>query len=210
MKSAIAFRNLAFYLTCDATWQRNLRYVTSGIIKKSLKWRITRKRYVIEQKLTLITNRKSAIAVQNLSFNLTCDATWRRNRRYVTSGYIQKSLKSRVTRKRYAIEQKLTLITNRKSAIAFRNLPFYLTCDATWRRKRRYVTSGVINKITIIAYNSETVRDRAKVNRKSAIAIHNLSFNLTCDATWRINRRSVTSGLQNNSKNRVYIRNGAF
>jgi len=39
-----------------------------------------------------------------------------------------------------------------------------LTCDATWRRNRRYVTSGFINKITKIAYNSETVLDTAKVN----------------------------------------------
>jgi hypothetical protein len=163
-KSAITVQNLSFNLTCDATWRRNRRYVTSGFIKKSLKSRITQKRCAIKQKLTLITNRKSAIAVQNLSFNLTCDATWRINRRYVTSGFIKKSLKSRITRKRYAIEQKLTLIANRKLAIAVQNLSFNLTCDATWRRNRRYVVSGFQKKITKIAYNSETVRDRAKVN----------------------------------------------
>src|SRR5208282_4388237 len=75
-----------------------------------------------------------------------------------------KSLKSLIARKRYVMEQKLTLNTNRKSAIAFQNLPFYLTCDAIWRRNRRYVTSGFTNKITKIAYNSETLRDRTKVN----------------------------------------------
>jgi hypothetical protein len=62
------------------------------------------------------------------------------------------------------IEQKFTLITNRKSAIAFQNPPLYLTCDATWRRNRRYVTSGLIKKFAKIVYNLETVRDRAKVN----------------------------------------------
>ena len=162
-KSAIAVQILSFNLTCDATWRRSRRYVTSGFIKKSLKSHITRKRYAIEQKLTLIANRKSAIAVQNLWFNLTCDATWRRNRRYITSGFINKITKTRITRNRYLIEQKLTLITNRKSAIAVQNLSFNLTCDATWRRNRRYVTSGLI-KITKMAYKSETVRDRAKVN----------------------------------------------
>ena len=59
---------------------------------------------------------------------------------------------------------KFTLITNRKSAIVFQNLPSNLTCDATWRRNRHYVTSGFTNKITDIVYNSETVGDRAKVN----------------------------------------------
>ena len=68
------------------------------------------------------------------------------------------------TRKRYWIEQKLTLITNRKSVIAVQNLSSNLTCDATWRRNRRYVTSGFTNKITKIPHSSETVRDRAKVN----------------------------------------------
>ena len=119
---------------------------------------------MIEQTLTLITYRMSAIAFQNLPSNLTCDAIWRRNRRYVTSGFINKIIKTRITRKRYLIEQKLTLIANRKSAIAVQNLSFNLTCDATWRRNRRYVTSGFISKITKIAYNSETVLDRAKVN----------------------------------------------
>ena len=113
--------------------------------KQWLKSHITRKRYVIEQNLTLIKNRKSAIAFQNLLFYLTCgDATWRRNRRYVTSCIIQNLKKSSITRKRYVIEQKLTLITNRKSAIAFRNLPFHLTCFATWRRNRWYFTSCLI------------------------------------------------------------------
>ena len=120
---------MSLYLTCDATWRRNRHYVTSGFINKITKTCITRKRYLIKQKLTLITNRKSAIAVQHLSFNLTCDATWRKNRRYLTSGFIKKTIKSRLTRKRYAKEQKLTLIANRKSAIAVQNLSFNLTCD---------------------------------------------------------------------------------
>ena len=107
---------------------------------KSLKWHITRKCYEIEQKSTLITNR-SAIASQNLLFYLTCDATWRRSRRSITSGFIEKSLSSRKTWKRYVIEQKLTLITIRKLAIAFPNLPFYLTYDSTCQRNRRYISS---------------------------------------------------------------------
>jgi hypothetical protein len=49
---------------------------------------------------------------------------------------------------------------NRMSAIAFNNMPTYLTCDATKRRNRRYVTSG-LQKAQKIAYNYETVRDRA-------------------------------------------------
>jgi len=77
--SAIAFRNLPCYLTCDATWRINLRYVTSGFITKIIKSRIARNRYVIEQKLTLITNRKSANVLQNLILYLTCDTTFRRN-----------------------------------------------------------------------------------------------------------------------------------
>ena len=70
-------------------------------------------------------------------------------------GASQRMLAPGATNPRYA--------TDRKSAIAVQNLLFNLTCDATWRRNRRYVTSGLI-KIIIIAYNSETVRDGAKVN----------------------------------------------
>src|SRR5208282_2683650 len=198
-KLANAFQNMSFYLTCDATWRRNLRYVTSGFIKKILKSRITRKRYVIEQKLTLITNRKSVIAFQSMQFYLTCDATWRRNRRYVTSGIITKSLKSHITWKEYSIEQKLTLITNRKLAIAFQNLQFYLTCDATWRRNQSYVTSGIIKKSlkSRITRKGYVIEQRLTLitNRKSAIAFQNLKLYLNCDATWRRNRRYVTSGI---------------
>ena len=61
------------------------------------------------------------------------------------------------------IEQKFTLITNRKSAIAFQNRPLYLTCDATWRRNWRYITSGLIGTFDQITYNFETVHDRANV-----------------------------------------------
>src|SRR5271157_2312013 len=89
---------------------------------------------MIEQKFTLITNRKSAIAFQNPPLYLTCDATWRRNRRDVTSGLMKKFAKSCITWKRYVIEQMYTLITNRKSAIAFPKPSSYFTCEATWRR----------------------------------------------------------------------------
>ena len=41
------------------------------------------------------------------------------------------------------MKQKLLLITNSKSVFAFQNLPLYFTCDATQRRKRRFVTSGL-------------------------------------------------------------------
>ena len=37
----------------------------------------------------------------------------------------------------------ILLITNRKSVIAFRDPGLYFTCDATWRRKRPFVTSGL-------------------------------------------------------------------
>src|SRR5208282_5346690 len=84
---------------------------------------------------------------------------------------LQHLIKSLITWKRYMIEQKFTLITNRKSAIAFQNPALYLTCDANWRRNRRYVTSGLLKKFAKIVYNLETVRDRANVNiiRKSEV-----------------------------------------
>src|SRR5208282_4681962 len=129
------------------------------LIKSLITW----KRYMIVQKITLITNRKSAIAFQNPPLYLTCDSTWRRNRRYVTSGLLKNSQKSCITLKRYVIEQKLTLFANRKAAIAFQNPPLYLTCDATCRRNRRYVTSGLMKTFAKIVYTLETVRDRAKV-----------------------------------------------
>src|SRR5208282_6074763 len=129
------------------------------LIKSLITW----KRYMIVQKITLITNRKSAIAFQNPPLYLTCDSTWWRNRRYVTSGLLKKSQKSCITLKRYVIEQKLTLFVNRKAAIAFQNPPLYLTCDATWRRNWRYVTSGLIATFDQITYNLETVHYRANV-----------------------------------------------
>src|SRR5208282_4622799 len=167
---------------------------------KIIKSRITRKRYVIEQKLTLNTNRKSANAFQNMPFYLTCDATWRRNLRYVTSGFIKKVIKSRITRKRYVIEQKLTLITNRKSAIAIQSLPFYLTYDATWRRSGRYVSSDFMKNAlkSRITWKRCTIEQTLQYTtyKESAIAYQSLSFYLTCDATWRTYRRSVTAGLK--------------
>ena len=76
-------------------------------------------------------------------------------------------------------------------------MPFYLTCDATWLRNLRYVSSVFINKI---AYNSETVRDRTKVNINHKSEVGNylsefaILFDLRRQATWQINRRYVTSG----------------
>ena len=121
-KLAIAVQNLSFNLTCDATWRRNRRYVTSGFTKKRAK--IAHNLETVHDRANIAINHllESAIAFQNMSLYLTCDATWRRNRTYVTSGFITKSLKLRITRKRYLIEQKLILITNRKSAIAIQNL----------------------------------------------------------------------------------------
>ena len=75
----------------------------------------------MEQKLLLITNRKSMIASQNQKLNITCDDTWQRKRRFVTSGLPQNREKSLITQKRYKMEQKLLLITNMKSVIAFQN-----------------------------------------------------------------------------------------
>ena len=57
-----------------------------------------------------------------------------------------------------------TLITNMKAAITFPNPPSYMTCDAIWWRNQGYVTSGLMREIAKIAYNLETVRDRAKVD----------------------------------------------
>src|SRR5208282_4746871 len=109
---------------------------------KSLKSLITRKRYVIEQKLTLITSMKSAIAFPNLPFCLTYDATWRRSGCYVSSDFMKNALKSRITWKRCTIEQTLQYTTYSKSAIASQNLSFYFTCDTTWRMYLCFVTSG--------------------------------------------------------------------
>ena len=71
------------------------------------------------------------------------------------------------------IAQKITLIINRKSTIAFPNLRIYLTCGATWWRSRHYVTSDIMGKLAIIAYNLETVRERENVyvNHKYEVSI---------------------------------------
>jgi len=97
----------------------------------------------MERKLLLITNRKSVILFQNPGLYLTCDATWRRKGHFVTSGLPKNRKKSLITQERYEIERKLLLITNSKSMFAFQNLPSSFTYDATWRSKRRYVTSGL-------------------------------------------------------------------
>ena len=41
------------------------------------------------------------------------------------------------------MERKLLLITNIKSVISFHNPGLYLTRDATWRKKRHFVTSDL-------------------------------------------------------------------
>ena len=104
--------------------------------KKSL---ITQKRYEMERKLLLITNRKSVIAFQNPGLYLACDATWWRKRRFVTSGLTQNHEKSLITQKPYEMERKLgqLLITNLNSLIAFQNPGLYFTCNAKWGRKKR-------------------------------------------------------------------------
>ena len=84
----------------------------------------------------LVHPRSSSIAFQNLPIYFTYDANWRRNRLYVTSGFMKNSLKSRRTWKRCTIEQTLQKTTYRKSVIAFQNLPFYQSA-----RRRRDVAS---------------------------------------------------------------------
>ena len=66
----------------------------------------------------------------------------------------------RISWKRCMIEPMLQLTTNRMSAIAFNNMPTYVTCDATKRRNRRLVTPGAM-KNNESAYNLETVHDGA-------------------------------------------------
>ena len=76
----------------------------------------------------------------------------------------KKHQKSRITLERCEIEQKSQLITNRKSVFTFQNPTLDFTCNATYRRNWHFVTFGFTKKITKIANNSETVRDRAKVS----------------------------------------------
>jgi len=108
------------------------RFVTSGSEQNREKSIITEKRYEMERKLLLITNRKSVIAVQNPGLYLACDATWRTKLRFVTSGLPQNHEKSLIFQKRYEMEQ--------NSVIAFQEPGLYFACDATWRRKQRFVT----------------------------------------------------------------------
>src|SRR5271157_3532662 len=95
----------------------------------------------MERMILLITNRKSVIAFQDFGEHFTYDATWRRKLRFVTSGLEQNREKSLITEKRYEMEQKLLLITNIKSLIAFQEPRLYFACEATWRRKQRFLTS---------------------------------------------------------------------
>ena len=120
--------------------------MTSGLPQNREKSRITQKRYEMEHKLLLITNMKSMIAFQNPVLYFTCDTTWRRKRRYVTSALPQNREKLLITLKRNEIERKFLLITNSKSVLAFYNLPLQFIYGATWRRNRRYVTSGLSEK----------------------------------------------------------------
>src|SRR5208282_612075 len=108
--------------------------------------------------ILLLTYRKSMIAFQDLGVDFTCDATWRRKRRFVTSGLEQNREKSLITEKRYEMERKLLLITNRTWVIAFQEPILYFACGATWRRKQRFVTSVLRQNLKTIANNSETVQ----------------------------------------------------
>ena len=159
---------MSLYLTWDATWRRNRRYVTSGFINKITKTRITRKRNLIDQKLTLITNRKSAIAVQNLSFNLTCDATWRRNRCYVTSGLTKK--RAKIAHNFETVHDRANIAINHLSEVG-NCLSEYVIIFELWRHlaeKSSLRHFRLYKKRGKIAYNVETVHDRAN------IAIHHL------------------------------------
>src|SRR5208282_5417344 len=97
----------------------------------------------MERRLLLIKNRKSVIAFQHPGIYFARDATWRKKRRFVTSGLPKNDAKSPINQKRYEMEQKLLLITNRKSVIAFQNPGLYFAWDATWRKNRRFVTSDL-------------------------------------------------------------------
>jgi len=112
--------------------------------------------------MLLFTNRKFVIAFQDLGVHFTCDATWRKKRRFVTSGSEQNREKSIITEKRYEMERKLLLITNRKSVIAVQNPGLYLACDATWWKKTVFLHFRSITKSWKITYISETVRDGTK------------------------------------------------
>ena len=139
-KSVIAFQDFRVHFTYDATWRRKRRFLTSGLEQNREKSLITEKRYEMERKLLLISNRKWVIAFQNPGLYLACDATWRTKLRFVTSGLPQNHEKSLITQKRYEMEQKLQLITNIKSLIAFQEPRLYFACEATWRRKQRFLT----------------------------------------------------------------------
>src|SRR5208282_4420257 len=104
------------------------RYVTSGLQLNRSKSLVTQKRYEMERMILLITNKKSVIAFQDFGVHFIYDATWRRKRRFVTSGLQQNREKSLITEKRYEMERKLLLISNRKWVIAFQNPGLYLAC----------------------------------------------------------------------------------
>ena len=132
-------------LLADKTAIRHFRFTT-----KSWKIAITQKRYAMEGKILLITNRKSVIAFQDPGLYFTCDATWRRNRPFVTSVLRQNREKSLITQKHYEMERKLILITNRKSVIVFLNPGLYVACNATWRR----------NSISSLPFYDKIVKSR--------------------------------------------------
>src|SRR5208282_2719036 len=134
-KSVIAFQDFGVHFTYDATWQRKRRFVTSGLEQNREKSLITEKRYEMERKLLLISNRKWVIAFQNPGLYLACDATWRTKVRFVTSGLPQNHEKLLITQKQYNMEQKLVLITNIKSVIFFKEPELYFARGATWRKK---------------------------------------------------------------------------
>src|SRR5208282_4684937 len=117
----------------------------------------------MERRLLLIKNRKSVIAFQHPGIYFAWDATWRRKRRFVTSGLPKNDAKWPINQKRYEMEQKIILITNRKSVIVFLNPGLYVACNATWR-KNSISSLPFYDKIVKSRLQPETVRDGTKVN----------------------------------------------
>ena len=132
----------------------------------------------MERKLLLITNRKSVIPFQNPGLYLACYATWRRKRHFVTSGLPQNRQKITNNSETVRNGTKVLLITDRISVFPFQNPGLYLTCDATWRRKQHFVTSGLPQnrqKSLITQKRYEMERKLLLINNsKSMFAFQNL------------------------------------
>ena len=85
----------------------------------------------MERKLLLVMNRKSVIAFHNPGLYFACDATWQKKTAIRYFRFTKNYAKSSINQKRYEMEQKLLLITNRKSVITFQNPGLYFAWDAT-------------------------------------------------------------------------------